>query len=141
MRIISLFITLVFLSACNGGNGNSVNPFNREPTYEEKKMSIEEEEKNNPARFLTASGTYRNTYSGNKMRVSGQIASTATVANFKDVVIRFTYYSATDTQLGSDQYVLYEFVNAGQLVKFEWKLDVPSACSKLGMDVISATPY
>lgn len=141
MRFLYMLSALVLLSSCLGGGSNSGNPFGNEPSYEEKKMSIEEEEKANPARFLTATGTYRNTYSGSKMRVEGEIISTATVANFKDVVVQFTYFSATDTELGSEKYVLYDFVNAGRSVKFSWKIDVPEACSKLGMDVVSATPY
>lgn len=141
MRILVLLFAPVMLAAFIGCGGNDSNPFDREPTYEEKKMSIEEEERANPARFLTASGTYRENFSGTKMKVFGKVTSTATVANFKDVVIEFTYYSSTDTELGSDRYVLYEFVNAGKTVSFNWKLDVPSACTKLGWDVVSATPY
>jgi hypothetical protein len=137
MRIIYLsIIAAALMTSCSGGgSGSSSLGFPTEQTYEEKILSIEEEEKANPKRFLDASGSYRENVLGTKMRIFGNVTSSATKANFKDIVIKVTYYSATDTDLGSDNFVLYKFVNAGTTVSFEWKIDKPSGCSKL-----SATP-
>jgi hypothetical protein len=142
MRIIYLsIIAAALMTSCSGGgSGSSSLGFPTEQTYEEKILSIEEEEKANPKRFLDASGSYRENVLGTKMRIFGNVTSSATKANFKDIVIKVTYYSATDTDLGSDNFVLYKFVNAGTTVSFEWKIDKPSGCSKLGWEVVSATP-
>jgi hypothetical protein len=137
-----LFLLVVLFSASCRSSSGRPDPFQEEPqTYEQKKLSIEQEEQQNPSQFLEAGGNYRTNFLGDKMKVSGYVQSTATVANFKDIVIRVTFYTRTDTEIKSENYTLYEFVNAGKRVNFQWKLAAPSNCEKLGWDVISATPY
>ena len=71
----------------------------------------------------------------------GQVKNTATVAKFKDIVIKVIFYSRTNSIISTDNYMLYEFVPASSTVKFEWKIDKPKACTSLGWEVVSATPY
>ncbi|MBK7382075.1 MAG: DUF4339 domain-containing protein [Flavobacteriales bacterium] len=115
-------------------------PPSRGSSYEEKVMTIEEIERADPVRFLDASGKWNENFWGNKLRVHGRVTSSATVASYKDVVIQVSYYSETKTVLGTEQYVLYKFVPPNQTIEFEWTLNRPDACKKLGWDVVSATP-
>lgn len=109
-------------------------------TYQEKVMTVEEVERASPERFLVASGTWNENFWGNRLKIHGTVTSKATVAKYKDVRIRVRYLSATETILGTDDYLLYEFVPAHSTVNFEWTIDKPNDCEKLGWDVVSATP-
>lgn len=120
-----------WLDSRNAGRGAS---------YQERVMTVEEIERADPSRFLEASGTWNTNFWGNRLKIHGTVTSSATVAKFKDVRIRVRYLSATETVLGTDDYVLYDFVPAHSTVNFEWTIDKPSSCEKLGWDVISATP-
>jgi len=110
-------------------------------TYEEKVMTVEEMEKADPAKFLDASGTYNQNFWGDAMKVHGSIVNNATVANYKDVVVEVIFYSGTDTELDRKQYQIFDFFPAHTTKAFEFKIDKPSACKKLGWNAISATPY
>ena len=103
-------------------------------------MSVEETEKANPARFLEASGTYNQNFWGTKLKVRGTIKNNATVANFKDVVVKATFLSQTETELGSQEYVIYDYFTANSTKQFELKIERPEACQKLRWEAISATP-
>ena len=71
-------------------------------------MSVEEMEKADPTRFLSADGTYSQNFFGTKFKVDCEITNTATVASYKDVVVRVTYYAKTKTVLGTNDYTIYE---------------------------------
>lgn len=102
-------------------------------------MTVEDIERADPARFLEASGTWNENFWGTKLKVHGKVKSSATVATYKDVVIRVTYYSETKTVLGTEDYVLYKFVPPHQTVEFEWTLKRPDSCKRIGWDVIRAS--
>jgi hypothetical protein len=111
----------------------------RTSTYEDKVMTVEEIERANPRDFLDASGTWNENFWGNKLKVQGTVTSSATVATYKDVVIKVTYYSATRTVLGTQSYVLYKYVPPRSTIKFDWTLDRPKNCERLDWDVVSAS--
>lgn len=120
----------------SSGNGNS-----NAVSYEEKVMTIEEIEKADPAKFLDASGFYRQNFWGTAMKVDGQIVNNATVANYKDVTVEVIFYSSTDTELDRGQYTIYDFFPAHTTKEFKLKIDRPQNCTKLGWEAVSATAY
>ena len=113
-----------------GGGGNS---------YQEQVMTIEEIERATPTDFLSASGTYKETFWGDKFKVNCVITNKATVATYKDAVVRITYYSKTETALGSKDYTVYETFPPTSTKTVELKIDNYKDVSSLGWDVISAT--
>lgn len=120
----------------NNSSGGGVSP-----TYELQVMSIEEQERANPAAFLKSDGTYRQTIFGQKFEVEGTITNNATVANYKDIVLEFVFYTRTKTVLSSEQYTIYEFVPHAQTKTFKFKIARPAAAASVGWNVVSATPY
>jgi hypothetical protein len=50
-------------------------------------MSVEEMERADPTRFLTADGNYNENFLGNKLKVQGVIQNKATVDTFKEAVV------------------------------------------------------
>lgn len=117
-----------------GGNGG----YN---TYEEKVMTVEETEQANPARFLEAGGTYNDNFWGDRLRIQGTVKNKATVANYKDVVIEVTYFTKTNTELGSERYVVYNHFPAHTSKDFFLKVNRPSSCRKLNWEAVGATAY
>lgn len=114
------------------GSGNS---------YQEQVMTIEEIERSQPTSFLSASGTYKDNFWGDKFKVNCVITNEATVATYKDVVIRITYYSKTETALGSRDHTIYETFPPTSTKTVELKIDNYKDVKSLGWDVISATSY
>lgn len=74
----------------------------------------------------------------NQTVIEGNIKSSATVAKFKDVVLAVNFFTKTDTHLGTQKYVVYEFINPGGLTHFKIKMDAPAGTDKLSVDVESA---
>ena len=109
-------------------------------SYYEKKQSIEQIENSEPLRFLTTDGNYRESFWGTKIKVFGKVTNQATIASYKDVVIRITYYSKTKTILGSKDYTLYEVFPPNMDKTFELKIDNFKDVNSIGWDVISAIP-
>lgn len=117
----------------NSGSGSVVE------TYQEKVMTIEEIEHSQPTKFLIATGNYDQNFWGDKIKVHGIIKNTATIASFKDALVRVTYYSKTNTELGSKEYTIYEIFPPHSEVKFELKIENYKDVDAIGWDVIQAT--
>ena len=139
-------LTVVIVLVCLVGGFALLNQMNISTSstggsYQEKVMTVEEIEKADPTRFLDASGSWSENFWGNKYTINGTVTNSATVANYKDVVINVTFYTKTKTEISTKQYVLDEFVPAHSTKKFEWKLERPNGAEGLGWDVVSAVAY
>lgn len=121
----------------NSGGGNSYETGGN--TYQEKVMTVEEIERSQPTNFLTADGNYDENFWGNIIKVHGVIKNIATVASYKDAVVRVTYYSKTKTELGSKEYTIYDNFPPHSEVKFELKIENYKDVNTIGWEVIQAT--
>jgi hypothetical protein len=128
---------LLTIISC-GHSGGSSSDNSSGSSYQEKVMSVEEIERSQPTNFLTADGTYNENLWGNKLKVHGTIKNSATVASYKDAVVRVTYYSKTNTELGSKEYTIYEVFSPHSTKNFELKIDNYQEVNSIGWDVISA---
>lgn len=108
-------------------------------TYQDKVMTVEEIEKSQPIKFLTADGNYNENFWGDKLKVHGTITNKATVATFKDAVVRVTYYSKTKTALGTNDYTIYETFPPTSSKRFELKIEKYKNVNSIGLEVIDAT--
>ncbi len=107
-------------------------------SYQEKVMSVEEVERSQPVNFLVADGKYNENLWGDKLKVHGTITNKATVATYKDAVVRITYYSKTKTELGSKEYTIYETFPPNTTSNFELKIDNFTDVNSINWDVVSA---
>lgn len=107
--------------------------------YQQKVMTVEEIERATPTDFLSTSGTYEPNFWGDKLKIHGTITNKATVASYKDAVIRVSYYSKTGTELTSADYVIYDNFLPTSTTKFELKIDNMSNASTIGWVVAKAT--
>ncbi|MCK4664130.1 MAG: hypothetical protein KAT68_14780 [Bacteroidales bacterium] len=106
---IVLIVLTLGLTSCNSGS-----------SYQETKMTLEDKEKQNPTAFLLTDGTYRINLLGEWV-LEGTISNSATIATYKDVVLKVDFYSKTETHLGSERHAIYEYFSAGQTKNFKIK--------------------
>lgn len=128
---IILFFSISLIS-CDSGYADSSTL-----TYEEAKLTIEQNEKLYPLNFLDVDGTYRKNFIGEWV-LEGKINSKATLAKYKDVVLDIRYYSKTETLLGNDRKVIYDYLAPGSNIKFKIKTFGPKGAQTVGINVADA---
>ncbi|WP_339611506.1 hypothetical protein [uncultured Planktosalinus sp.] len=109
-------------------------------TYQEQKMSIEEIESANPVQFLKADGEYNESFWGTELKINGKISNTAKVASYKDVVLKVTYYSKTNSVIGNKEYTVYEIFPPNSIVPFKLSIKNYKDVSSIGWEVVEAIP-
>lgn len=135
--VIGAIVIIAMIINAKMNSGGKTNTDSQ--TYQEKVMTVEEIERSQPTKFLKADGYYNENFWGNKINVNGKIKNNATVASYKDAVVRVTYYSKTKTELGSKEYTIYDNFPPHSEVKFELKIENYKNVNTIGWDVIQAT--
>lgn len=130
----------IYNSIQNSGS-SSYNHSYSSNTYEEQKMTIAEIEQAQPTKFLSADGTYRENFLGDKLKVNGTISNSATSVTYKDAIVRVTYYSKTNTNLGSEDYTIWEAFPPNHTKKFQLKIKNYQNVNSIGWEVINAEIY
>lgn len=132
--IVILVITgfAIFASVANNNSGSG-------QSYEARVMTVAEIENSQPENFLMASGNYNENFWGDKIKVHGLIRNNATVATYKDAVVRVTYYSKTKTELGSKEYTIYDVFRPHSEIPFELKIATYRDVNSIGWEVITAS--
>lgn len=133
--LLAVWLTAVIISRMSHDGGN----FDTD-TYQQKVMTVEEMEQADPVSFLNAGGTYKENFWGDIIKIHGEVQNTATVANYKDVIIEVIFYSATNTELERKRYTVFDYFPAHSKKKFELRIDKPSnAVQKCGWEAVGAT--
>ncbi len=132
-----LLITLLFVVAI-GLISSYFESKNDVPNYEESVMSIAEIEATTPINFLNTDGTYKSNFLGDKLNIDGIIHNTATVTTYKDVVIDVVFYSKTNTEIGREQYTIYDFFVPNSKKGFKLKVKNYSNVESIGWKVANA---
>jgi hypothetical protein len=107
-------------------------------SYQKKVMSVEEIERATPIDFLSVTGEYSDNFWGDKIKIKGSIVNKATVASYKDPVIRVVYFSKTETELGSDVHTIYETVRPNSSIEFKLKVDKGNNVASVRCEVLGA---
>lgn len=141
-RSANLSYLIIIIGAVIGLNccgSNSTNDFNTETgsSYQETKMTLEEQERANPMAFLSTDGTYKKNLLGEWV-LNGTVSNSATVATYKDVVLEVHFYSKTKSLIGTEKHSLYEYFVAGKTKSFKIKTFGYKGTSSIGWDIISA---
>jgi hypothetical protein len=127
---------IALLMACNNDSDASAQ-YSTSQSYESQKMSLEEQEKTDPLEFLSAEGTYRQNLI-DQWVLEGHIVNAASVATYKDAVLKITYYSATETELGSEEKTIYEYFQPGSKHSFKIKANGYEGTASVNFEVIGA---
>lgn len=130
MKTLLFVLSLFLFSSC--GSDSSY-----EPTHEDIKISLEDAEKASPTEFLKANGTYRQNLI-NQWVLEGTVSNTASLAKYKDVVLKIVYYSKTQTEIGSEEKTLFEYFKPNTKQNFKIKTAGFDGTSSIGFEIISA---
>lgn len=116
------------------------NPKSNPSNVHVKKMTVEETENANPKQFLSVEGKYNENIWGTKFKVKGEITNRASIADYKDIIIRIKYYSKTKTVIASEDYTIYEVFPPNQVKSFKLDAAKYKDVESIRLNIIGATP-
>ncbi|MBL0144982.1 MAG: hypothetical protein IPP48_03675 [Chitinophagaceae bacterium] len=133
-KISAIFILAIAIS-CNSADKKTAE---KKDKYEQTKETLEQTEKKNPTRFLSASiNKERKNLIGEKV-VIGQVTNNAKVAAYKDVEVEISYYSKTGAFLMSTTDVVYDLIKPGENASFKNKEFAPKGTDSVSVKVVNA---
>ena len=133
-----LLIALLVAAGVYYANRAAASDEAEQQSYAERVMTVEEIERSRPADFLSAASEYRENFWGDKLKIRGVITNKATMASYKDAVIRVTYYSKTKTELGARDHTIYESFAPNSNTGFEFKTDNYQDVESIKIALVSA---
>ena len=122
-----------FIISCNNSNDEKKTA----NTYEKVKLTVEEIEKKNPERFLSATG-YEKKNLIRQTVVKGTIVNNAKMVSFKDIDIKLSFYSKTGALLEEDHEMIYETIAPGDSKSFKTKFFAAKGTDSVAVKVVSA---
>ena len=131
-----LFFLLISCGRSGGGESYSAAP--GESDYHDAKMTVAQREKSYPTEFLDVDGTFREALVGGDFVLKGTIKNRATSVTYKDIKVEINYYSKTNSLIGSETKVFYEFIKPGGVIEFKEKVWAPDGAASVGLNVIGA---
>ena len=152
LKTILLTLLTIWLTSCGDGNNTKET---RQKTSEELKSELKQLELSNPRDYLDCQnvtlqlqkklvkegGLFRNAeYADDGGLIQGSFVNKATLAKYKDITIKVSYYSQTKTLISESAYIIYEFYNAHSTKNFSLKVDPPKAYKTFSFRVTGATP-
>lgn len=117
---------------------NNYAPPPRQKTEEELREELYEREKKKPTDHLSVSYDLSYKILTGEDKITGTIYNSASMATFKDVVLTISYSTATGTELGSENYVVYDYVYPGSSKSFTIKTYSPKSSKQIGVKIKSA---
>ena len=135
MKKIMLLYVLAgfFIISCNSSDEEKKTA----NTYEKVKLTVEEIEKKNPERFLSATG-YEKKNLIRQTVVKGTIVNNAKMVSFKDIDIKLSFYSKTGALLEEDHEMIYETIAPGDSKSFKSKFFAAKGTDSVAVKVVSA---
>lgn len=109
----------------------------REKTPEELRQELALKEQSSPVEYLSLSGTYRKNLIGETV-LEGTITNNATVAVFKDIVVKAGFIAPSGTVVGEKNFTVYVMLGPSQSSPFKVKVSAPKQSSSVSMDVVDA---
>jgi hypothetical protein len=147
MKTITIILTTLTFILISCGEQN------RPKTPEELKAELKQQELINPIDYLTEkdvtlqlqrkkvrnAGLFRDAeYVDDGALIEGFIINEATLAKYKDVVVKVTFYSQTKTLIEEKSYVFYEFYKPNSTKHFSLKVNPPKAYKSFGFQITDA---
>ena len=130
---------LGLFQSCSQGESHGYAAPERPLTAAERRELLRTEEQNDPAKYLRTQGTSRRNLI-DQLVLEGTITNRATLATFKDPVLRVTWYSKTNTELDTHEYRIFERMGPRRTIEFKLKTDAPAYVATVAMGVLEATP-
>ncbi|HET7115022.1 MAG TPA: hypothetical protein VFI29_00940 [Hanamia sp.] len=135
-KYIFLILTLsVFILACS--SDNSTKEKTEKQSYQLTKDELLKKEQKNPQDFITVTGYNKKNILGQTV-VKGTLVNKASIAIFKDVEIKLSFYSKTQTLLETDKETEYISIGPGESKDFKTKYFTPKGTDSVALQVLGA---
>ena len=72
--------------------------------------------------------------------LDGSVKNTASVATFKDIVIKVSYVSETNAVISATLYTAYKVLSPNGTAEYEFNVDPPAYMKSYNVRAVSATP-
>ncbi|MBX9734457.1 MAG: hypothetical protein K2X37_10385 [Chitinophagaceae bacterium] len=137
MRRLFVILMIMCFLACN--NQKKEKGFDK-ANYEEVKENLADKEKNNPAKFLVVENRDRKNIIGQTV-VKGTLHNKATIASYKDVQLKLSFFSKTAVSLDEAMETIYENISPGETIKFKTKYFAPRGTDSVAVKIVKAVGY
>jgi hypothetical protein len=133
--IFYLLFSSVMLAACSSGNGSEAK--SEKESYQLTKEELLKKEQKSPPSFLIVSGHNQKNIVGQTV-VKGTITNKASVAVFKDVTLKLSFYSKTQALLETDKETIFETFRPRESKNFKTKYFAPKGTDSVALEVLGA---
>ncbi|MGN6542466.1 MAG: hypothetical protein ACTHKY_16785 [Ginsengibacter sp.] len=128
-----VILVAIFLFACNENDSSQ----QKKESYEVTKKELLSKEQTDPTAFISISGHNKKNIVGQTV-VRGTLTNKASIAVFKDVDIKLSFYSKTKALLETDKETIFEILEPGESKDFKTKYFAPKGTDSVGLQVLSA---
>ena len=134
-QLLFLLISSALLFSCNPDDAKKAQK--EKESYEATKETLLEKEQKDPPNFIMINGHDKKNIVGQTV-VKGTISNKATVAVFKDVDIKLSFYSKTKALLETDKETIFELLHPGESKNFKTKYFAPKGTDSVALEVLGA---
>ena len=124
-----------FIISCSNDDSTKKN-IDKE-SYEKAKQEMLKKEQKSPSDFLVVDGHENRNFLGQTV-IKGTITNKATVAVFKDVNVKLSFYSKTIALLETDNETVFELLHPGETKSFKTKYFAPKGTDSVALAVTGA---
>ncbi|MDC7997977.1 hypothetical protein [Gilvibacter sediminis] len=124
---------------------------NGQKSSAELRMELKMQEDKNPMQYLELEDV---NMKGNKIKeaslfssakydgylVTGQVKNRASIAKYKDLEITVEFYSETETLIGSESFIIYEYFEPNSTQSISLKIQPPKAMKAFKAGITGALP-
>jgi len=137
MRTYLVLLTAFSIILFSCGGNEAQNKSGEEESYKVTKESLLKKEVKTPQNFLVVGGHDKRNMLGQTV-VKGTITNKATVAVFKDVDLKLSFYSKTRALLETDKETVFEVLQPGESKNFKTKYFAPKGTDSVALEVLGA---
>jgi len=130
-----LLISSALLFSCNSDSSKKEQA--EKESYEATKENLLKKEQKLPQQFLLVNGYNRKNIFGQTV-VKGVISNKATVATFKDIVLKLSFFSRTKALLETDKETIFETVDPGKSKNFKTKYFASKGTDSVALEILGA---
>ena len=129
----AVILVAIFLFACNENDSLQ----QKKQSYEVTKKELLSKEQKDPTAFISITGHNKKNIVGQTV-VRGTLTNKASIAVFKDVDIKLSFYSKTKALLETDKETIFDILEPGESKDFKTKYFAPKGTDSVGLQVLSA---
>lgn len=128
-----VILSAILLFACSENDSSQ----QKKESYELTKKELLSKEQKDPTAFISVSGHNKKNIVGQTV-VRGTLTNKASIAVFKDVDIKLSFYSKTKALLETDKETIFDILEPGESKDFKTKYFAPKGTDSVGLQVLGA---